>query len=87
MGLTVVGVLKQYAIVWSHEEGWYVCVYLPLVLGMGLVEVEAVAEHDPRGYCDLGPATKTIAFVRGVRNQPNASCAREFPEISTRAAA
>jgi hypothetical protein len=44
------------------------CVYLPLVLGMGLVEVEAVAEHDPRRDCDLGPATTTatkmIAFVR-----------------------
>jgi hypothetical protein len=65
-------------------------VYLPLVLGMGLVEVEAVAEHDPGRDCDLGPAritankTKKAALVR---NQQNARCAYGFPEISTRAAA
>lgn len=34
-----------------HEQG---ILYLPLVLDMGLEEVEAVAEHDGRGDCDLG---------------------------------
>jgi hypothetical protein len=53
-------------------------VYLPLVLGVGLVEVEAVAEQHPRGDCDLGPADrdqtkKFAAFVRGSKRMQGAA--------------
>ena len=46
----------------SKASGMYIrmhCayLYLPLVLSMGLTEVEAVAEQDRRGDCNLRPAT------------------------------
>jgi len=60
----------------SKASGMYIrmhCayLYLPLVLSMGLTEVEAVAEQDRRGDCNLRPATteggKETAFVSKIK--------------------
>jgi len=71
----------DYAIQWARrvfnlrsKKNANSCNGLPLVLGMGLVEVEAVAEHDPGRDCDLGPARITANKQKSSFGQDPAEC-------------